>query len=391
MTGDWREERQRLLAGASRIVVKVGSGVLADAGGLRRDVLDSLAAQMAALRESGPAGRRLILVSSGAVAAGRAYLAALGGREYSGGMAGRQAASAVGQARLMRAWDQACQAHGQPVAQVLLTRDDLRSRGRFLNARNTFARLLDWGVLPIVNENDTVSISELRFGDNDCLAGLLLNLVEADLFINLTSAPGVLAASPDAERPGEGPAPVLPCIGDVAALDLAAICGGKSTLGTGGMYSKLLAARRAAQLGVPTLVLPGRERNVMARAAKGEELGTWIRPAQRAVSRRKFWLAYQSDPAGTLEVDAGAARALEEQGGSLLPCGVRAVSGSFARGALLRVSCMGRDIGIGLSNYSSSELAKIGGLRRHEVAVILGDAHYPEVIHRDNMLLRPAL
>lgn len=388
MSADWRAERQRLLAGASRVLVKVGSGVLADATGLRQDVLDSLAAQLGALREN---GRQLVLVSSGAVAAGRACLAGHGRREAPGGMAERQAASAVGQALLMRAWDQACQAHGQPTAQVLLTRDDLRSRGRFLNARNTFARLLDWGVLPIVNENDTVSTSELRFGDNDCLAGLLLNLVEADLFINLTSAAGVLESSPDAPQAQAAPPAVMPCIGDIASLDLAGLCGGKSTLGTGGMYSKLLAARRAAQLGVPTLVLPGREKDVLARALAGEDAGTWIRPAARSVSRRKFWLAYQSEPAGTLEVDAGAARALEEQGGSLLPGGVRNVSGSFARGALLRISCAGRDIGIGLSNYSSAELSRIAGLKRHEVAAILGDAHYPEVIHRDNLLLRPAL
>lgn len=387
MIETWRQERDRILRRAARVVVKVGSGVLADASGLCRDVLDDLARQMAGLRNGGREGRSLILVSSGAVAAGRAYLEGHGRRDDGGDMVGRQAASAVGQAQLMRAWDSACQTHGLPTAQVLLTRDDLRSRGRFLNARNTFARLLAWGVLPIVNENDTVSVSELRFGDNDCLAGLLVNLAEADLFINLTSAPGVLESSPQ-EDPA---AQVLPCVEDVGSLDLGELCGGKSTLGTGGMYSKLLAARRAAQLGVPTLVLPGRERGVIGRAFAGEDAGTWIRPAARVISRRKFWLAYQSEPQGSLEIDGGAAKALEERGGSLLPGGVRAVQGSFRRGDLLRITCDGADIGVGLSNYSSVELRRISGLKRHEVAAILGDAHYPEVIHRDNMLLRAAL
>ena len=217
-----------------------------------------------------------------------------------------------------------------PTAQVLLTRDDLRARQRFLNARNTFAELLQWRVLPIVNENDTVSVSELKFGDNDCLASLLVNLTGADLFVNLTSSPGVLAANPQRQPD----APVMDHIDDVAALDLSQLCGGKTSVGTGGMYSKLLAARRAAQIGVPTLILPGREPDVLARVFDAAALeaaggtptatpGTWVRPAGHAIPRRKFWLAYQSEPAGNVTVDAGAAQALLRKGGSLLPGGVR--------------------------------------------------------------------
>lgn len=389
-SADWREERRRALEGARLAVVKVGSAVLTNADGLAEDVMAGIAGQLAALR--GASGRGVILVSSGAVAAGRRVLAGLGRTDEMRGMSARQAASAVGQPRLMRVWDDVFRPHGVPTAQVLLGRDDLRARTRFLNARNTFAELLERDILPIVNENDTLSIQELKFGDNDCLASLLLNVAEADLFINLTSAPGVFAANPEKNAD----AVVMPCIEDVFRLDVERLCGGKTTVGTGGMYSKLLAARRAAQLGVPTLILPGREPGVVARALAGEDVGTWVRPAGQIVSRRKFWMAYQSDPAGIVWVDDGAAEALSERGGSLLPGGVRQVDGSFQKGAPVRVCRRGPDggivsLGVGLSNYTAGELRKIMGLKRHEVAAILGDAHYPEVIHRDNLLLDAAI
>lgn len=390
-TEDWREERRRCLARARLVVVKVGSAVLADADGLSDAVMAGLARQLATLRGEDGA-RKVVLVSSGAVAAGRRALARHGRACETQGLAARQAAAALGQGQLMRLWDKALRPYGIPTAQVLLTRDDLRARLRFLNARNTFSELLSWDVLPIVNENDTVSVRELKFGDNDCLASLLVNLVGADLYINLTSAPGVYASNPDADAN----AAVLPCIDDVSRLDLGRLCGGKTSVGTGGMYSKLLAARRAAQLGVPTLILPGRQENVIGRALSDELVGTWVRPADHAISRRKFWLAYQSEPAGTLWIDEGAAGALSEKGGSLLPGGVRRVDGTFPKGALVRVARLGHDgsdasLGVGLTNYAAGELRKIMGLRRHEVAAILGDAHYPEVIHRDNLLLDAAI
>ena len=391
--GAGRQEKAQALARARVVVIKVGSAVLTDAQGLSTPVLESLARQMAALRTA-PGGheRRLVLVSSGAVAAGRAVLRAHGHSGETSGLSARQAAAAVGQGQLMRAWDEVFRAYDFPTSQVLLTRDDLRARQRFLNARNTFAELMDWGVLPIVNENDTVSVSELKFGDNDCLASLLVNLIGADLYINLTSAPGVYAANPQ-EVPDAG---ILECVEDVAGLDLGRMCGGKTSVGTGGMYSKLQAARRAAQLGVPTLILPGREADVLARAFAGEAVGTWVRPEEHAIPRRKFWLAYQADPAGTVLVDAGAAEALLSKGSSLLPGGVRQVLGSFQKGALVRVARLGESdshaiLGVGLSNYSAADLRKIMGLRRHEVAAILGDALYPVVIHRDNLLMDAAI
>jgi glutamate 5-kinase len=230
-------------------------------------------------------------------------------------------------------------------------------------------------------------VQELRFGDNDCLASLLLNLVEAELFVNLTTAGGVYAADPQ-RKPDAG---LLPCVERVRELKLDEVCGAKTSLGTGGMYSKLLAARRAAQLGVPTLILPGREARVITRAFAGEECGTWVRPEAQSVSRRKYWLAYQSDPQGEIEVDEGAAKALLERGSSLLPGGVCRVEGNFQPAALVRVHIRGRTLGVGLTNYSAADLRRIMGRPRIEVAALLGDAHYPEVMHRDNMLLDAAV
>lgn len=374
----WRAERRAALADARCIVVKVGSAVLTTGEGLDLAMVESLADQLSALQEG---GRRVVLVSSGAVAAGRGVLRS---RCEISGMPHRQAASAIGQSRLMHYYDEAFARRGRISAQVLLTRDDLKSRNRFLNARNTFGALLDWGAIPVVNENDTVAVHDLKFGDNDCLASLLLNIVEADLFVNLTSAGGVFA-----ENPQDNPdACVMDCIDDVHGLDLDGLCGGKTSVGTGGMYSKLLSARRAAQIGVPTLIVPGREPGVLARVFAGEAIGTWVRADAKTVSRRKYWLAYQSDPAGTVTVDEGAARALLQGGKSLLPGGVCAVEGGFGSGALVRVAAQdGTVIGVGLSNYAAAELKRIMGHKRHEVAAILGDAHYPEVIHRDNLLL----
>jgi len=378
---NWREERAGVLAQARCIVVKVGSAVLAGSEGLDAAVMEALVAQLAFLRKR---GCRVVLVSSGAVAAGRA---ALGPERDTRSMAGKQAASAVGQSRLMHTYDQLFALHDLLSAQVLLTRDDLRVRQRFLNVRNTFMALLDWGAVPVVNENDTVAVQELRFGDNDCLASLLLNVAEADLFVNLTSAGGVFAADPQ-RNPDAG---LLPCVERVRELKLEEVCGAKTTLGAGGMYSKLLAARRAAQLGVPTLILPGREPRVIERSFAGEELGTWVRPEAQSVSRRKYWLAYQSEPQGEIEVDAGAAKALVERGSSLLPGGVCRVEGNFQPAALVRIHIQGRTLGVGLSNYSAADLRRIMGRPRLEAEELLGDAHYPEAIHRDNMLVDAAV
>ena len=388
---DWMKEKCAALAHADCVVVKVGTAVLSTGSALDMHVLDNLVEQLVRLQggeDRDGRRRRVVLVSSGAVGAGRVALAEHGKPEASQakGLAAKQAIAAIGQGRLMHFYDQSFARRGALMAQVLLTRDDLRDRERFLNIRNTFGTLLDWGVVPVVNENDTVSVNELKFSDNDNLASLLLNPVEADLFVNLTSIGGVLDANPQTCPDAQ----IMPCIEHVRTLDLNTLCGGKSTLGTGGMYSKLLSASRAAQLGVPTLILPGRDPDVIPRAFAGEQVGTWICAEPNPISRRKYWLAYQADPQGTIHVDAGAAEALRHKGKSLLPGGISSVEGHFDAGALVRIVHDGQTIGIGLSNYPASDLEIIRGLSRLEVAAKLGDAHYPEVVHRDNLLVDPA-
>ncbi len=406
----WIQDQQEILHNAQCIVIKVGSAVLTNEHGLDAKILQSIADQIAFLHTlptSKTQKRRIVLVSSGAVAAGRAVMRTLcptKREQDTCSLADKQAAAAIGQGHLMQHYTTAFAQHGLGTAQILLTRDDVRSRQRFLNARNTFATLLSWDIVPIVNENDTVSVHELKFGDNDCLASLLVNLVEAQVIINLTSAPGVLDKNPLEHHDGT----ILPCIPYIHDVNLDQLCGGKTSVGTGGMYSKLLAARRVAHLGVPTLILPGREDNILRKIFKiksthndtaitHETYGTWIPAKAHSISRRKFWLAYQSTPAGSIFVDAGAATALEKNGSSLLPVGIRAVEGTFSRGALVRIVTHDdkRNIGVGLSNYSSAEVQRVMGLswelNHHEMIEKLGSTSHNEAIHRDNLLLDAAL
>jgi len=375
---DWREQRRQVLAKARRVLIKVGSAVLTSPEGLDQRVITRLADQIASLHDR---GLDIVLVSSGAVAAGRGVISRL---RPDANLPEKQAASAIGQSRLMHAYDEAFERFGKVTAQILLTKDDLRSRARFLNARHTFQTLFSWRAIPVVNENDSVAVQELKFGDNDSLASLLLNMVEADLFINLTSAEGVFEDNPD-ENPDAG---CLECIPEIMALDPGKLCRGKTGAGSGGMYSKLLAARRAAQLGVPTLIVSGKEKFSLEKVFDGEMLGTWIVPQEKSISRRKFWLAYNQEPDGMIRVDAGAANALEQGGKSLLPAGIIELEGSFGVGALVRVvDGEGRPLGVGLTNYKASELRRIMGKKTSEIADILGQCLYPEVIHRDNLLL----
>jgi glutamate 5-kinase len=378
----WKEFRKKVFGEARRVVVKVGSAVLAGESGLDLRVVNRLADQLAALHDR---GLDVVLVSSGAVAAGCRVMDSCMVRK---GLAYKQATSAIGQSRLMHAYDEAFERYDKVTAQVLLTRDDLKSRERFLNARQTLSQLLAWRVIPIINENDTVAVQELKFGDNDALGALVLNLIEADLFINLTSADGVFDDNP-LENPN---ASFLECIEDIGALNVAGICKGKTGQGTGGMYSKLLAARRAAQIGVPTLIVSGRIKFALEKVFSGEELGTWVMPDTKTISRRKFWLAYNLDPSGELVVDDGAARALGVGGRSLLPAGILEVRGNFGVGALVRV--VGQDnesLGVGLSSYKAADLRKIMGHSSGDIEQILGQCIYEEAVHRDNFLLDAAI
>jgi glutamate 5-kinase len=376
------QNRIKTLKEAKRIVVKIGSAVLTTAEGINLGLICRLADQLATLHERGV---DIVLVSSGAVAAGRNSIPSEAKLDD---LPARQAASAIGQSRLMHEYDETFRRFGLVTSQVLLTRDDLKLRDRFLNARNTLSRLLEWRVIPIINENDTVAVQELEFGDNDTLASLILNVVEADLFVNLTSADGVFDKNPD-KNPDAKP---LAYIENVHNLDLDAMCDGKTAVGSGGMFSKMRAANRAAQLGVPTLILSGKDRMIIERVFNGEECGTWIVPDEKSVSRRKYWLAYHCDPAGDLVIDAGAEKALLAGGKSLLPAGISEVKGDFKAGELVRVIGQnGKSLAVGLASYSAEDIQKIKGCKSCEIESILDKCPYPEAIHRDNLLLDAAL
>ena len=363
---------------ARRIVVKVGSSILTDAGRVRGRVFGDLARQVVALAAE---RREVVLVSSGAIAIGSHTL----GWSHPGrSIPEKQAAAAVGQIGLVELYRRRFTRLGREVAQVLLTRTDLEDRERFLNARHTLLALLRLGVVPIVNENDTVATEEIRFGDNDNLSATIVNLVGADLLVLLTDVEGLY------ERPPTPAAPRPPLFGVVEAasplLDAAAQ-GSSHTFGRGGMTTKLEAARTAARSGAATVVCSGRTRDTLLRVAAGEPLGTLFLPGSRLASR-KHWLAFTTRPRGALLLDAGAARALREGGRSLLPAGIVEVRGKFGLGE--PVSCLepgGREIARGLVAYAAEDVTRIRGRRTREIQEVLGYSNGDEVIHRDDLVL----
>lgn len=371
-------ESRQSLVGARRVVVKIGSALLTQSGkGLNVEGIGDWAAQIADLRQR---GLDVVLVTSGAVAAG---MQRLGRATRPHALHELQAMAAVGQMGLVQAYETAFQRYGLHTAQVLLTHDDLSNRNRYLNARSTLNTLLALGVVPVINENDTVATEEIRFGDNDTLAALAANLVEADLLIILTDQAGLYERDPR-QDPGaklvqEGEA------GDVRLLEMA---GGSGALGRGGMRTKLLAAERAANAGAATVIVLGREKNILTRVLAGELLGTHLRPATGRLAARKQWLAAQARVTGKLVLDAGAVRVLRESGKSLLPVGVHAVEGSFTRGEI--VACcdeLGHEIARGLVNYGADDARHIIGKPSDRIESILGYVDEPELIHRDNMIL----
>lgn len=365
--------------GSQRWVIKIGSALITrDGSGLDADGLAGWAAQIASLVR---AGRQIVVVTSGAVADG---MLRLGFKSRPRSLHELQATAAVGQMGLIRAWEEAFSVHGLHTALVLLTHEDLAGRTRYLNARTTLRTLLAYGVVPVINENDTVATDEIRFGDNDTLAALVTNLVEADLLLILTDQQGLHAADPrlqpDAERIRVTPA-------DDDRLDaMAGDSGG--ALGRGGMATKLRAARIAARSGAATWIAAGREPDVIRAVAAGSDLGTLLLPRHARLESRKLWIASHLRPHGQLTLDAGAVRALCEQGRSLLPVGVRSVSGNFARGDV--VSCItdqGVEIARGLVNYGVEDAVRISGRASEDIAAVLGFVAEPELVHRDNLVL----
>ena len=367
------------VASARCLIVKVGSSLVTDDGrGLDHAAVGRWAAQIAELRR---AGRDVVLVSSGAIAEG---VKRLGWSARPSTMHELQAAAAVGQMGLVQAYESAFAKFGLHTAQILLTHDDLADRRRYLNARSTLRTLLSLGVVPIINENDTVTTDEIRFGDNDTLGALVTNLIEADVLVLLTDQHGLYTGDPRKD-----PAATLVASARAGDPHLETMAGGVGTAqGRGGMLTKVLAAKRAARSGASTVIASGREENVLIRLAAGEDIGTALLAEPVSLAARKQWLADHLQLAGRLTLDAGAARALMRDGKSLLPIGVVAVEGDFERGEV--VACLdveGREIARGLVNYSAQETARILRRPSSEIAAILGYVDEPELIHRDNLVL----
>ncbi len=364
---------------SKRWVVKIGSALLtADGQGLDRTAIRAWVAQMVALRAR---GIELVLVSSGAVAEG---MMRLGWTSRPHALHELQAAAAVGQMGLVQAYESNFQQYDIHTAQVLLTHDDLSNRQRYLNASNTLRTLLEVGVLPVVNENDTVVTDEICFGDNDTLAALVANLVEADALIILTDQAGLFDKDPRKHADAQ-------LLHEARAVDASLdemVGGSAGGLGRGGMLTKLRAARLAARSGAGTVIAFGHESQVLERIASGEQLGTLLLPEQETQAARKQWLAGHLQLRGSLRLDAGAVKVLRDAGCSLLPVGVVAVKGDFERGeAVACVDEAGREIARGLVNYSANDARRIIGRPSHELESILGCVGEAELIHRDNLVL----
>lgn len=362
---------------ARRIVVKVGSGVLTGEHGLNLARVAALAAQMARLVKD---GRQVVLVTSGAVASGQAKMGLK--RDQLRSVPAKQAAAALGQSGLMRAYEEAFAVHGINVAQVLLTGSDLNIRERYNNVHNTFTTLLEWGVVPIVNENDTVATQEIQLGDNDNLAAMLTILLHADLMINLTNVNGIMDADPR-ENPQ---ARRIPRVAKVDAGLLKAASAQPGAVGRGGILSKVVAAEKAACGGVPAIVADGTDDRVIDRLVQGEDLGTLFTPHGSRLTGRKHWIAFTAEHDGAVVVDAGAVAPIVQKGKSLLAVGIVEVRGRFEAQAAIRV--LGPDdlvLGVGLSNYPSEVIERIKGLRASDIGKFKDVAGSEVVIHRDNL------
>ena len=371
--------KQALLKRARRVVVKVGSSLLSSAEGLDRRRIRALVRE---IEELAGAEREFIVVTSGAVAAGRARM---GFRERPKTIPQKQAAAAVGQIDLMAAYKECFEARGRHVAQILLTRDDLTNRRRYLNAKHAIAALLEAGARPIVNENDTVAVDEIKLGDNDNLSAAVAVLVAADMLVILSDVDGLHTADPRRDRSAR-PVPVLEA-NDPDAERYAQASAGR--LGTGGMATKLEAARRAAAAGISTIIADGRTEHALSRVFDPQTVtGTLLLPATDRLASRKHWIAFTLRPQGVLHLDAGAATALRDKGRSLLPSGLKLVEGTFGAGDCVRcVAPDGAEVARGLVNYSAAELRRIQGAHTRDIDAILGYKVSDEVIHRDDMVI----
>ncbi|HVO27465.1 MAG TPA: glutamate 5-kinase [Candidatus Margulisiibacteriota bacterium] len=372
--------KQRLLRRVRRAVIKIGSSILSTDAGIDRPRLRSLAGEICALRRR---GIELLVVSSGAVAAGRARLG-MKGRPKT--LPERQAAAAVGQIDLMALYEEYFAAFSTQVAQILLTHDDLANRRRYLNARHTIETLFDARVVPVANENDTVVTDELRnFGDNDNLSALIAGLVEADVLVMLSDVAGLFTKDPRTNADAQ----LVSLVEDVGRGASAYAMAGRGPLGTGGMASKLAAAKKAAAAGIPAIIADGLHAGVLpAVFDTSQAVGTLVLPEGDRLGRRKHWIAYTLKPSGTVVVDQGAFDAVTQKGRSLLPKGLTAVEGKFGPGDCVRcVDPHGHEFARGLVNYSAAELDKIKGVHSAGIEAVLGYKLTAEVIHRNDLVL----
>ena len=372
--------RQEIIAAAHTLVIKVGTRVLTHAdGALNYERIDRLAEELHQIRET---GRRVVLVSSGAVGAGMSQLG-LAARPTD--VARLQAVAAIGQAKLIEAYDRTLRIYGRHAAQVLLTADDLDHRSRYLNVRNTLVCLLEYGAIPIINENDTVAVEELlaTFGDNDGLAARVTNLLGAPLLIILSDVDGLYDGDPS--RPD---ARLIPTVSRVDATLDSFVCDVRSGLSKGGMMSKLKAAKIVTSSGENVILASGRRVGVLADIMAGKVVGTAFLAQGKTVTPWKRWIGFSAQSRGTLLLDGGASRAIREEGRSLLAIGIQSITGEFRKGDVVSVcDPRGMELGRGLTNYSSADLLRIRGARSQQIEEILGHRPYEEVIHRDNLAL----
>lgn len=362
-----------------RLVVKIGSNILADdQEGLNMQRISAIASEIVEIKGM---GYEVVVVSSGAVAAG---MKKLGLREKPKEIMLKQAAAAVGQSSLMWAYEKSFGAFNTKVAQILLTRDDLSHRRRYINSKNTLMTLLSYGVVPIVNENDTVVTDEIKFGDNDNLAALVAILIEAERMVILSDVDGLYKEDPRINPEAE----LVALVGEITpSIEMQAGDAG-SAVGTGGMFSKVRAAKKVTSHGIAVNIINGRKKGLLVSLLRGAAQGTYFRPGEARLSHRKGWIAYGSKAAGTLVLDDGAVKALIQMGRSLLPSGVVTVTGDFEAGDPVHcVDAKGKRIAKGLTNYSAADIRKILGRQTAEIEVVLGFKYSDEIIHRDNLVV----
>lgn len=363
----------------SRIVIKIGSNILTNKrGGLNQRRIHALAGDVAAICKE---GHEVVIVSSGAIAAGMKKLAL---KEKPKEIRLKQAAAAVGQSSLMWAYEKSFGEFGYKVAQILLTRGIFSYRLTYLNAKNTLMTLLSYGVIPIINENDTVSTDEIKFGDNDQLAALVSGIIDAERLIILSDVDGLYSSDPKKNPDAD----VIPFVDEITS-DLESMAGGAgSAVGTGGMYSKILAAKKAVSYGIKVNIISGRKKGLIISLLKGVHHGTEFKPQTKRISSRKGWIAYAIKPKGSLIIDEGAVSAILKAGKSLLPSGIVKVEGVFDTGdAVYFVDFHDNRIAKGIVNYSSQDIEKIKGRKTSEIETILGYKYSDEVVHRDNLVI----